>query len=293
MNGTFVCGSTYEDVYRFERHLVFPRLFAANAYDYISINTTFNADERKAGTARRFCCERLSDTVNAYSLEISTAGYILKDNKTKTTYLEDGCKIFHWTHIYDLNTFYSFSDSRFGRNIARTLLQYYRFINVLPIPIAPEINPKGKTRPKTHLSRDKTRKAYEVQVRPKTTRNYAPISYNDLSICYESVSSDEACSPIRQSFVVSRKNTQPKPSSVEHYSMMSIKSSKFDKLILAEADQKNKTNIKQNDFSPFHNSELDQEEAFVVNSKQYLSIIDFNKLTRTSIDKAVANSKRS
>lgn len=92
MNGTFICGSTYEDVYRFERHLVFPRLFAGNAYDYIPINTTFNADERKSGTARRFCCERLSDTVNAYSLEISTAGYTLKDNKTKTTYLEDGCK---------------------------------------------------------------------------------------------------------------------------------------------------------------------------------------------------------
>lgn len=99
MNGTFICGSTYEDVYRFERHLVFPRLFAANAYDYIHINTTFNADERKSGTARRFCCERLSDTVNSYSLEISTAGYTLKDNKTKTTYLEDGCKKFAYTAI--------------------------------------------------------------------------------------------------------------------------------------------------------------------------------------------------
>lgn len=151
---------------------------------------------------------------------------------------------------------------------------------------------KTKARPKTHLSRDKTRRVYEVQVRPKTTRNYAPISYNDLSICYESVSSDEACSPIRQSFVVNRKNTHHKQSNVDHYSMMSIKSSKFDKLILTEADSKTKTSSNKSYF-PYNNSEYEHDEAYVVNTKQYLSIIDFNQLTRTSIDKAVANSKRS
>ena len=93
MNGCFIYGSTYEDVYRFERHLVLPRLFATNAYDYIPTNTIFNADEKKAGTARRFCCERLSDTVNAYSFEISAGGYVLSDGKTKVSYTEEGCKL--------------------------------------------------------------------------------------------------------------------------------------------------------------------------------------------------------
>lgn len=158
--------------------------------------------------------------------------------------------------------------------------------------MVPEIHTRTKNRPKTHLPREKTRRVYEVQMRPKTTRNYAPISYNDLSICYESVSSDEACSPIRQSFLASRRNVLPKLSNADHYSMMSIKSSKFDKLMFTETDQRNKINPSKSYFSPYHNSELDQEEAYVVNSKQYLSIIDFNQLTRTSIDKAVANSKK-
>uniref|UniRef100_T1H1K1 Uncharacterized protein n=1 Tax=Megaselia scalaris TaxID=36166 RepID=T1H1K1_MEGSC len=171
-------------------------------------------------------------------------------------------------------------DNRFGRNIARTILQYYRFINVLPLPMVPEIRSKSKSRPKTNVTRNKKR-TYEVQIRPKTTRNYAPISYNDLSIYYESVSSDEACSPIRQSFVIGRKSAQPKVSS-DHYSMMSIKSSKFDKLTFTEPDQRtNKTGSSSAHMPPF------EEE-----SKHYLSIIDFNQLTRTSIDKAVANLKR-
>lgn len=54
----------------------------------------FNADERKNGSARRFCCEKLSDTVNAYTLEISMCGYQLKGTQTVAQYTEDDCKIF-------------------------------------------------------------------------------------------------------------------------------------------------------------------------------------------------------
>lgn len=92
MHGCFIYGNTYEDVYRYERHLVFPRLFANNAPDYVADHTMFNADERKAGSARRFSCERLSDTVNAYTLEVSMAGHYLKDGKTVALYNEDGCE---------------------------------------------------------------------------------------------------------------------------------------------------------------------------------------------------------
>ncbi|EDW67584.1 cytosolic carboxypeptidase 6 isoform X2 [Drosophila virilis] len=179
MQGCFIYGNTYEDVYRYERHLVFPRLFASNAKDYIAEHTMFNADERKAGSVRRYCCERLSDTVNAYTLEVSMAGHYLRDGKTIALYNEDG---YH----------------RVGRNVARTLLQYYRFINVLAVPLVSEMRLQGKRRgrPRTHHSRSRSRTRYEVKPRPKTTRCHAPIAYTNLSICYDSaggggVSSDE------------------------------------------------------------------------------------------------------
>lgn len=96
LHGCFIYGNTYDDVYRYERHLVFPRLFAGNAPDYAANNMIFNADEKKSGCARRFCCERLSDTVNAYTLEISMGGHYLKDGKTVALYNEEGCKYTPW-----------------------------------------------------------------------------------------------------------------------------------------------------------------------------------------------------
>lgn len=92
LHGCFIYGNTYDDVYRHERHLVFPRLFAANAPDYVAENTMYNADEKKVGCARRYFCERLSDTVNAYTVEVSMSGHYLKDGKTVALYNEDGCK---------------------------------------------------------------------------------------------------------------------------------------------------------------------------------------------------------
>ncbi|EDV30487.2 uncharacterized protein Dana_GF22916 [Drosophila ananassae] len=184
MHGCFIYGNTYEDVYRYERHLVFPRLFANNAPDYVADHTMFNADERKAGSARRFSCERLSDTVNAYTLEVSMAGHYLKDGKTIALYNEDG--------------YY-----RVGRNLARTLLQYYRFINILPMPIVTEVRGKRRGRNRhAHHSRSRSKTRYEVKPRPKTPRCHAPIAYTNLSICYDSGggggSSDEGgFSPVR------------------------------------------------------------------------------------------------
>ncbi|ALC47616.1 CG31019, partial [Drosophila busckii] len=169
MHGCFIYGNTYEDVYRYERHLVFPRLFASNAPDYIAEHTMFNADERKLGSLRRYCCERLSDTVNAYTLEVSMAGHFLRDGKTISLYNEDG---YH----------------RVGRNLARTLLQYYRFINVLPVPLVPELRMRSKRRgrARAHQSRSRSKSRYEVKLRPRTTRCHAPIAYTNLSICYDS-----------------------------------------------------------------------------------------------------------
>lgn len=161
----------------------------------------------------------------------------------------------------------------------------------MPVPIVSEVSTRRKSRPKTYVPKVKTRRAYQVQIRPKTARDCAPISYNDLSICYESISSDEACSPVRQPLLVGRKSTPSKPSNADHYSMVSIKSSKFDKLFCTEIDQRNKANQNKTNLFPY-NSELYEDETCASSSKQYISIIDFNQLTRTSIDKAVANSRK-
>lgn len=90
-NGSFIYGNTYEDVYRYERHLVFPKLLATNSNDFAAENVMFNADERKSGSARRFCCERLSDSVNSYTLEVSMCGFQLKGTQIVTQYTEEDC----------------------------------------------------------------------------------------------------------------------------------------------------------------------------------------------------------
>lgn len=92
-NGSFIYGNTYEDVYRYERHLVFPKLLSTKTADFAVENMMFNADERKSGSARRFCCEKLTDSVNAYTLEISMCGYQLKGSQTIAQYTEDDCKL--------------------------------------------------------------------------------------------------------------------------------------------------------------------------------------------------------
>lgn len=91
-NGSFIYGNTYENVFRYERHLVFPKLLSSNAADFASENMMFNADERKNGSARRFCCEKLSDSVNAYTLEISMCGYQVKGTQVVAQYIEEDCK---------------------------------------------------------------------------------------------------------------------------------------------------------------------------------------------------------
>lgn len=93
MNGSFIYGNTYEDVYRYERHLVFPKLLTSNADDFVTENMMFNADEKKCGSARRFCCERLTDSINSYTLQISMGGYFLRGNKALVPYTEEDCKV--------------------------------------------------------------------------------------------------------------------------------------------------------------------------------------------------------
>ena len=53
MNG-FMYGNVYEDITRYERQAIFPKLLCQNAEDFSLANTNFNRDAVKAGTGRRY-----------------------------------------------------------------------------------------------------------------------------------------------------------------------------------------------------------------------------------------------
>lgn len=53
MNG-FMYGNVYEDITRYERQAIFPKLLCQNAEDFSLANTNFNRDAVKAGTGRRW-----------------------------------------------------------------------------------------------------------------------------------------------------------------------------------------------------------------------------------------------
>lgn len=91
LKGCFIYGNTYEDVYRYERHIVFPKLLSSVADDYSQANTMYNADLKKMGTARKYLCSILSDTVNCYSFQISFYGYHIKESEITVPYTEESC----------------------------------------------------------------------------------------------------------------------------------------------------------------------------------------------------------
>lgn len=51
--GAFVYGNTYSDVYRFQRHTLFPKHLSYCAEDFSLENTAYNKDRNKSGTSRR------------------------------------------------------------------------------------------------------------------------------------------------------------------------------------------------------------------------------------------------
>nr|CAD7394882.1 unnamed protein product [Timema cristinae] len=87
--GVFVYGNTYDDVYRYERHIVFPKLLSQNAEDYAASNTMYNRDLNKAGTTRRYFCNTLKKSVNCYTLEVSFHGYQSPNTTDMCYYTEE------------------------------------------------------------------------------------------------------------------------------------------------------------------------------------------------------------
>ncbi|XP_076261488.1 cytosolic carboxypeptidase 6 [Rhynchophorus ferrugineus] len=168
--GCFIYGNTYDDVYRYERHILFPKLLATTADDYISSNTMFNSDNNKSGTSHRYLCSVLSDKVNCYTFEVSIYGYKLKGSEIVIPYTED-------------------SYMRCGRNLVRTFLEYYQNIGAIPIQITTEVSNKKKRARTSHLrSRNKS-----YARTPLTGRTQAQLHFKNLNINYDSDTSVEEC----------------------------------------------------------------------------------------------------
>ena len=68
-------GNSYDSVYRYERHIVFPKMLAQNCPDFDPKQTFYNADLEKEGTTRRNLCMEIGEKTNVYSLEVSMFGY--------------------------------------------------------------------------------------------------------------------------------------------------------------------------------------------------------------------------
>lgn len=199
---------------------------------------------------------------------------------------------------------------RFGRNIARTFLEYYRFTNILNIPMVSELKPR-KGRPKTHRSRNRRRVKPDVKPRPRTTRTNAPISYTDLGINYDSSTSNEG-SPVRYGFG-SRGNANiymnvlPQDTKLDQFSLIAIQSSKFNSLAFTTNEFRQMSLPKPTTPASKQQNQLmasNKDGAVSVLTaptrlfndvttvniapKPYLSIIDFNQLTRGGLERATA-----
>ncbi|KAL3868699.1 hypothetical protein ACJMK2_041476 [Sinanodonta woodiana] len=122
MNG-FMYGNTYDDLERYERQSVFPKLLCANAEDFSMANTNFNKDAVKAGTGRRTLGCVLDDTSHSYTLEVSFFSYQTSSTGQAMPYTEEGYM-------------------KLGRNLARTFLDYYKMVGVISAKPSSSIVPK-------------------------------------------------------------------------------------------------------------------------------------------------------
>ncbi|XP_051164200.1 cytosolic carboxypeptidase 6 isoform X1 [Leptopilina boulardi] len=152
--GVFVYGNTYDDVYRYERHIVLPKLLAQHAEDYEAGNTMYNQDLHKSGTARRYLCSILSEHVNCYTILVSMYGYSRKGTTDILPYTEEG--------------YY-----RVGRNLARVFLEYYKLTGLIPssLPDKPSAKRGRQSRQRYRVPRDP---------RPRTARTPAPLHFTSI-----------------------------------------------------------------------------------------------------------------
>lgn len=165
-------------------------------------------------------------------------------------------------------------------------MEYYRFTNILPIPPLTEISSKRKGRPKTQKIRRKIKNIYPT--RPKTTRAEAPINYKDLSIYYDSDDSGDFQSsparyPFHSHFMLQHKRLRYFQALQDPFSLSALKIGNL------ELSPKHKRKSKA--VSTISEGALPAKaETYVAQTKPYVSVIDFNLLTRGGLDEATSKS---
>jgi hypothetical protein len=113
-HGLFVYGNSYDDVYRFERHIVFPKILSQNCFDFNQENTIYNRSTEKEGTSRHYYCSSSTSEANSYTIEVSVLGYMDPETDSLVTYTDElYCKI--------------------GSNMARALWDYYKIMGAIPL----------------------------------------------------------------------------------------------------------------------------------------------------------------
>lgn len=149
-----------------------------------------------------------------------------------------------------------------------------------------------KHRPKTHRSRSRVRQKDVVQPRPKTTREYAPISYTDLELLRDSSITSNEGSPTRSSFgsrltknIYFDINAIADHQKQDQYSLLSIQTSKFNNLNFSEMKASIK-NTKRQTEEPIDLRKTTDVLTITVPPKPSLTIIDFNQLTRGGLEQA-------
>lgn len=153
-----------------------------------------------------------------------------------------------------------------------------------------------KGRPKTHRPRARRRISPDTRPRPKTTRTGAPISYNDLSIRYESCSSNEEGSPVRYGgghHGFGTRQTGNIYMNQDQFSLLAIQSAKFSQLDFNGAAVGNDATLLR--CLPKIKTAAAASEmtkmTVVTAPKPCLSIIDFNQITRGGLEMATKRSK--
>ena len=130
--GIFIQGNSYDSVYRYERHIVFPKMLAQNCPDFDPKQTYYNADLEKEGTTRRNLCMEIGEKTNVYSLEVSMFGYEEKslniaDGIKINAYREEDCEFWRNKNISNLIFFFFFKFFSFQIFF---LIEFFFFVGI-------------------------------------------------------------------------------------------------------------------------------------------------------------------
>lgn len=183
------------------------------------------------------------------------------------------------------------ADMKIGRNLARSILEYYRFTNILAIPMFKDVKQR-KGRPKSNRLQKKI--LHPTLPRPRTTRENAPISYTDLSIYYDSDAEADFSIPARypfhSNFMLQHSRLRYFQNTQQEHPFSVPSTSKCEVSPTTKRKKKKPGTSTVSGDSTGSPSKYPHEVTFTLAPKPYLSIIDFNMLTRGGLDEAVAKS---